>query len=259
MKTLLLFFAVFAGVWLSSYTNLNMKPNKIRKVVIDAGHGGKDPGCLGKKCVEKDIALQVAYGFGSNIRMHMKDVEIVYTRTKDEFIELRERARKANKEGSDFFISIHANASTSPEMYGTESYIMGLSSSEENLEVAKRENSSILQEHDYQSHYKGFDPKDEVSNILMLNYQNAYHYNSLRMAQKVEDHFKYKLLRHSRGVKQANFVVLQKVAMPSILVEIGFLTNSNEESFLTGNKGKAHIADELYKAFRDYKTEFESR
>jgi N-acetylmuramoyl-L-alanine amidase len=258
MRKLSFIFLSVLGIWLTSFTTVNLKTNKIRKVVIDAGHGGKDPGCLGKKCMEKDVALAIAYGFGANIKIHMENIEVVYTRTRDEFVELRERARKANKEQSDFFISIHANASTSPEMFGTESYIMGLASAEENLEVAKRENSSILKESNYQEHYKGFNPYDAASHILMLNYQSSYHNNSLNMARKVEDHFKNKLLRHSRGVKQANFVVLQKVAMPSVLVEVGFLTNSTEESFLNGNKGQAHIADELYKAFRDYKTEFEA-
>ncbi len=257
MTKLLFIFLAVIGIWLTSFTSVNLKTNKIRNVVIDPGHGGKDPGCVGKNCMEKDVAMAIAYGFGANIRAHMKDVNVIYTRTRDEFIELRERARLANKEHSDLFISIHANAATTPDMFGTETYVMGLNSADENLDVAKRENASILKESGYQEHYKGFDPNDAASHILMLNYQNTYHKSSTIMANHIENHFKNKLLRHSRGVKQANFLVLQQVSMASVLVEVGFLTNSTEESFLNGSKGQAHISYELYKAFRDYKTEFE--
>lgn len=259
MKKILLFATLFLGIFLTSYTTLSLKPNRVRRVIIDAGHGGKDPGTRGKKTIEKQLALEIAYGAGALIKTHLKDVEVVYTRTSDEFVELRERARKANKEAGDMFISVHCNASLSPEMSGTETYIMGLGAAEDNLDVAKRENSSILQEANYKDKYEGFDPNDAATHILFMNYQNGYHYNSARMAQKVEDRFKFKLLRTSRGVKQNNFVVLWKTAMPSVLIEVGFLTNATEESFLGGNSGKAHISDEIYKAFRDYKNEIEKK
>jgi N-acetylmuramoyl-L-alanine amidase len=260
MKKFFLLITLFLGVFLTSYTDLSLKPNRVRRLIIDAGHGGKDPGTKGyKKIEEKKLALEIAYGVGALVKTHLKDVEIIYTRSTDEFVELRERARRANKEHGDMFISIHANASLSPEMNGTETYIMGLSASEDNLDVAKRENASILQEVNYRDKYDGYDPNSAATHILFMNYQNGYHYNSLRMANKIEDHFKLKLRRNSRGVKQSNFVVLWKTAMPSVLVEVGFLTNPAEESFLLGSAGKAHISDEIYKSFRDYKNEVENK
>lgn len=259
MKKISVLLAIALFVWCGSTNPTNVKPNRIRKIVIDAGHGGKDPGCAGHKCQEKDVALKIAYSLGANIKLFMPDVVVVYTRTRDEFVALHERARKSNNEKGNLFVSIHANASTTPSMYGTETYIMGLASMDENMEVAKRENSSILQEVDYKKHYEGFDPNSATSHILLMNHQNAYHNSSLQLATKIENNFHYKLSRHSRGVKQANFVVLQKVAMPSILVEVGFLTNSTEESFLKSDKGQGYIAEELYKAIRDYKVEYEDR
>lgn len=260
MKKFTLFLALFVGIFLTSYTDLSLKPNRVRRLIIDAGHGGKDPGTKGSKNLEeKKLALTIAHEAGALIRTHLKDVDVVYTRSTDEFVELRERARKANKEAGDMFISIHANASLSPEMNGTETFIMGLAASDDNLDVAKRENSSILKEANYRAKYDGYDPNNAATHILFMNYQNAYHYNSARMAHKVEDHFRLKLRRNSRGVKQSNFVVLWKTAMPSVLIEVGFLTNPAEESFLVSDAGKTYIADEIYKSFRDYKNEIENR
>lgn len=242
---------------LCSYSPLNRKDRRIHKVVIDAGHGGKDPGCLGKATMEKDVAHAVAYEVGSLIKA-LDGVQVVYTRLQnDEFVPLEERARIANKENADLFISVHANASPSPHIHGTETYVMGLNSSEENLDVALRENASILQETDYRKRYNGFDPNAPGSHILMANYQSAYLANSLRMAQYVEHHFTKNTNRQSRGVKQSGFLVLWKTAMPSVLIETGFLTNEAEEKFLSGDAGKTKIASSIYRAFRDYKYNIE--
>jgi len=262
MKGFLTFFIILglisSALVLTSYSTLNVKSNQIRKIIIDAGHGGKDPGCIGETTYEKDIAYDIAQEFGSLVKTYINDVQIVYTRPeKHKFVELRERARIANREHADLFISLHCNASESPEIHGTETYVMGLNSSDENLKVAMRENASILKEGDYQEKYNGFNPNSPISYILMSNFQNVYQANSLRMAKNVESQFKHRLLRHSRGVKQSGFVVLWKTSMPSVLVETGFLTNRSEENYLQGERGKLQVASALYRAFRDYKQNIE--
>jgi len=260
MKNFITFFVICLGLLMTSYTTLNVKSNKVRKIVIDAGHGGKDPGCLGKHTHEKDVALDVAMELGALIKTHLRDVQVIYTRRRNtDFVELHERARVANKNGADFFISIHCNASESGAIHGTETYVMGLNQSSENLHVAMRENSAILKEINYQEKYDGFDPNSPISYILMANYQNAFQASSLRMANKVEHEFKNRLQRNSRGVKQSGFVVLWKTAMPSVLVETGFLTNPQEEGFLNTDKGKTLTASSLFRAFRDYKEEMEGK
>jgi N-acetylmuramoyl-L-alanine amidase len=259
MRGFLTFFVITAALLLTSANTLNLVPNKVRKVIIDAGHGGKDPGCVGTHSKEKDVALDIAMEVGALIKVHLKDVQVVYTRKRNEFVELRERARIANKEMGDLFISIHCNASESSAIQGTETYVMGLNSSDDNLKVAMRENEALLKEEGYIENYDGFDPESPVSYILMANYQNTYQANSLKMARNVEGNFKNRLLRYSRGVKQAGFVVLWKTAMPSILVETGFLTNSTDENYLNADKGKSYIASSLYTAFRDYKQDIEGK
>lgn len=258
MKAFITFFIISIALVLNSYTTLNLKPNRIRKIIIDAGHGGKDPGCIGQATYEKDIAYDIAIEFGELIKTYMRDVQVVYTRPeKQHFVELRERARIANKEHADLFISLHCNASQSPDIHGTETYVMGLNSSEGNLQVAMRENASIFKETNYQRNYDGFDPNSPISYILVSNLQNIYQANSLRMAKNIEHQFKNRLLRNSRGVKQSSFVVLWKTSMPSVLVETGFLTNPSEENYLQGERGKSQLAASLYRAFRDYKENIE--
>jgi N-acetylmuramoyl-L-alanine amidase len=234
------------------------KQFRIRTVVIDAGHGGKDPGCHGKSAKESLVALKVALEFGNNIKKHMPDVKVLYTRSTDKFVELHDRAKFANKNHADLFISIHCNANRTAGIRGTETYTMGLSSSEGNLEVAKRENSVILQEDDYKEKYGGFDPKSPLGHIFMSNYQSVHLENSLRFADKIENQFKDRVGRRSRGVKQAGFVVLWQTAMPSVLVEIGFLTNAEEEKYLNDSKGQSYIASGLLRALREYKEEMEA-
>jgi len=234
-------------------------------VVIDAGHGGKDSGTRGAVSKEKDIALNIALELGKTIQKYLKDVKVIYTRTDDTFIELEERAQMANKNGADLFISIHCNSlpETTPDarkqsIFGTETYIMGMHTSEANFDVAKRENSVILMEDGSKETYEGFDPNSPESYILFSLYQSAYLDNSLRMADKIEHQFQERVKRKSRGVRQAGFWVLYRTSMPSVLVETGYLSNSSEEKYLSDSYGQTLIASGLFRAFRDYKSEIES-
>lgn len=230
---------------------------KIRTVVLDPGHGGKDPGTIGKFLKEKDVVLKIALKVGEYIEKNVPEVKVVYTRNTDKFIELSERSAIAMRNKADLFISIHANAISNPKTYGTETWVMGLHKSEENLAVAKRENSVILYEENHEEQYDGFDNSPE-SYIMFTLMQNAYLESSLKFADKIEKQFKNKAGRHSRGVKQAGFVVLYKTATPSVLVESGFLSNEAEEKFLGTANGQDLIASGIYRAFKEYKSEVES-
>ncbi len=243
---------------LNSSTTFPPKNSRHFVVVIDAGHGGKDPGNSGKVAKEKNIALKISLKLGAHIEKNMPDVKVVYTRKDDRYIGLDERADIANKAKADLFICIHANSHTTSKPYGTETFVMGHHKDDGNLEVAKRENSVILMDENYKERYEGFDPKSPESYILFTLIQNAYQESSLKFAQKVEDQFKAKAGRLSRGVKQAGFVVLWKTTMPSVLVEAGFLSNSTEEKFLNTDEGQDLIASGIYRAFKEYKSEVES-
>jgi N-acetylmuramoyl-L-alanine amidase len=236
---------------LFSFSGLSAQ--KINTVVIDAGHGGHDTGALGKHSREKDIALAIALKLGRNIKDNLKDVKVIYTRRTDEFIELFRRARIANENHADLFISIHCNANPSPTPFGTETYVMGLHRSSANLSVAKAENAAVLLEDDYVSNYDGFDPKSPEGNIFFSMLQNAFLDNSLAFASGVEKQFSDRLNLVSRGVKQAGFLVLYKTAMPGVLVETGFLSNPKDEKFLLSDEGQEQIAASIYRAFREYK------
>lgn len=230
----------------------------MRTIVIDAGHGGKDPGTHGAISKEKDVVLVVAKKLGGYINEYLPDVKVIYTRSKDEFIELEERAEIANKRDADVFISIHANAVSRSSIYGTETYVMGLDKSEGNFNIAKRENSVILYEENAEERYEGFDPNSPESEILLSLTQSAYIENSLYLASKVEEQFGQRAGRNSRGVRQAPFWVLWRTTMPSILVEIGYLTNPKEEKELNDGTVQANIASGIFRAFRDYKNEIEA-
>ncbi len=235
-------------------TNSPVKTGKaIKTVVIDAGHGGKDSGCLGVHSKEKEVALSIALKLGKMIEENFPDVKVVYTRKTDVFIELHNRARIANKANADLFISIHCNASTNKAAYGSETYVMGLHKTEANLEVAKRENSVILFEENYEAQYEGFDINTPEGSILFSLYQNTFLNQSLNFATKVQQQFKSKAQRYDRGVKQAGFLVLVKTGMPSVLIETGFLTNIEEEKFLADEKNQELMSEAIFKAFIDYK------
>lgn len=221
-------------------------------MVIDAGHGGHDPGCHGRKGKEKEVTLSVALKLGKLINENHPDVKVVYTREKDEFIELHERANIANRNHADLFISIHCNSGKS-NAYGVETFSMGLHRTADNLDVAKRENESVLLEKDYKTKYDGFDPNSPEASIIFTLYQNAFLEQSLNMASLVQDEFRVGDNRFDRGVKQAGFLVLVYTAMPSILIETGFLTNPEDEKIMITDKGQQRIAESIYRAFRKYK------
>ncbi len=235
------------------------KAYRLKTVVIDAGHGGRDPGCSGADSKEKEITLAIAKNLAFLIRDQYPELKIVMTRDDDTFIPLHERAAMANRAQADLFISIHCNTMPpSPKaagIYGTETYVMGLHTAGHNLEVAKRENASILLESDYQQHYD-YDPDSPEGHILLSMFQNAYLDQSIRLAEIVEQQFEQSG-RKSRGVKQAGFVVLKSTAMPSILIESGFLSNTSEESFLRQSAGQQQIARAILEAFSLYKSEIE--
>lgn len=242
---------------LTSFTKLELSEYKLKTIVIDAGHGGKDPGCKGEKSIEATVALKVALKLGQIINENLPDIKIIYTRDSNNFVELHDRARLANKNNAQLFISIHCNAGPST-IYGTETYTMGLHTTEKNLRLAQRENSVILTEENYLEKYDGFDPNSPTAYILFANFQHAYLENSINFAQKVETQFETLVGRKSRGVMQAGFLVLWKTTMPSVLIEIGYLTNSNEEKYLNKPMGQTYIASGIYNALKEYKEELES-
>jgi N-acetylmuramoyl-L-alanine amidase len=193
--------------------------NKIHTVVVDPGHGGKDPGTVGKQTKEKEIVLGIALKLGKYIEDNMSDVKVIYTRKTDVFVPLHERAEIANKNDADIFISIHANADPKWKAEGTETYAMGLHKSEDNLEVAKLENSVILMEEDYTTNYENFDPNSAESYIAISLLQNIHLEQSLEFASYIQNQFRERAKRKDRGVKQAGFLVLWQTTMPSVLVE----------------------------------------
>jgi N-acetylmuramoyl-L-alanine amidase len=242
----------------STFTSGQPQDSKVDVVVIDAGHGGHDEGTHGRILKEKDLALNIALRVGSYIEKNIPGVKVIYTRKDDHYLALDERADIANKNKADLFICIHANANPNTKAFGTETFVMGLHKDEGNLAIAQRENSVILMDENYEERYEGFNPNSPESYILFALTQSAYQESSLKFAQKVESQFKTRVGRLSRGVKQAGFVVLWRTAMPSVLIETGFLTNSTEEKFLSGDAGQELIASGIYRAFKEYKNEVES-
>jgi N-acetylmuramoyl-L-alanine amidase len=257
VRNIILLFTAF-GLMMMSFTTLETHQFKVKTIVIDAGHGGKDPGCLGVSHREAHIALDVALELGRIIEENLKDVKVIYTRNTNKFIELHDRAGIANKNNADLFISIHCNSNDNKSVHGSETYTMGLEKSKESLEVAKRENEVILKEENYLEKYDGFDPNSPIGHILFANYKNAFMESSLKFADKVEREFETKVGRKSRGVKQANFLVLWKTTMPSSLIEIGYLSNPSEEKFMSDKQNQVYIASAIYRALKEYKTEIES-
>ncbi len=229
------------------------KEYRIKKVVIDAGHGGHDSGCESDEGMEKKNTLAIALKLGRRLKDNFPNIQIIYTRDKDEFIELHERANIANKAKADLFISIHCNSSDEGQPMGTETYVLGMHKMEANLEVAKRENSSILLEEDYQEQYDGFDPNSNEAYIIFSLYQNAYLDKSILFAKNVEEGFKNNAGRRSKGVKQAGFVVLKQTTMPSVLIETGFLNNRTEGAFISSDDGQETLAESIFLAFSKYK------
>ncbi|MCB0402421.1 MAG: N-acetylmuramoyl-L-alanine amidase [Flavobacteriales bacterium] len=258
-KRVIIAFLVWA--WSISYVSaFNLDKEDffgVKTVCIDAGHGGHDGGCQGPNSQEKHVALAIALKLGKYIEENFKDVKVVYTRKTDVYLKLWERAAVANKAKADLFICIHANAAENKNALGTETFVMGLHKSEANLKVAQRENAAILLEDDYKTRYSDFDPNSPESYIVLTMTQNAFIDQSLSFASKIQTQFTDRVGRKNRGVKQAGFLVLHQTSMPSVLIETGFLTNPEEEKFLSSDIGQDYMASAVYRAFKDYKSEIE--
>ena len=257
MNSKLIFFIILMS-FLAVIPETQAQSTKIKTVVIDAGHGGKDPGAVGSKGKEKDITLAVAKKTGEYIKKKYPEVNVVYTRTTDVFVELMERARIANRNNADVFISIHCNSvASSKNTNGVETFIMGEHRNSANLDVAKRENASILYESNAKDDYDGFDPNSTEAYIAFSFIQSEFKQRSLELAEYVQNELVTKAKRADRGVQQAGFLVLYKTAMPSILVELGFISNPAEEQFMMSDDGQAYLASAIYRAFCTYKTNYE--
>lgn len=254
MRRLLALFLMMAlpcGVLFSQKKDLY----HVQTVVIDPGHGGAKPGAQGRQAQEKTITLSVAKKFGRLIEDNYPDVKVIYTRTGDEDISLAERAHIANRNKADLFISIHANSHPTSSPTGVETFVMGLSESRANLEVARKENADILLEADYRynSDYQGFDPNAPETYVMLTMYQNAFIDKSLNLAQAIQNQYRQNLKTINRGVKQAELYVLYKTTCPSVLTEIGFISNPTEEAFMLSDEGQARIAVSLFNAFMNFK------
>jgi N-acetylmuramoyl-L-alanine amidase len=251
----------FLFVILIVFTNLVLALQEGKKwvIVIDAGHGGKDPGAIGSFSYEKNITLAIALKTGDYIEQNIKNVTVIYTRKNDTFVDIKDRADIANKNNADLFISIHANWAKPKSIKGTETYIMGLAKDEQNLEVAKKENEVILLENDFSTKYEGFDPKSPESYVMFTLMQNIFQQQSTSLASKIQTQYKDKTDRTDRGVKQAGFWVLFMTTMPSVLTETGFITNPAEEKFLNSKQGQDYLASAIFRACRDYINEIDSK
>ena len=258
MKRLLALFIVLVCINGTTFSQ-KKAAGQVKTVVIDAGHGGDKPGAIGKKSKEKNITLSLALKLGKLIEDNYPDVRIIYTRTTDVDITLAERARIANRAKADLFLSIHCNSWTNSTPTGVETYVMGLSQSRANMEVAKKENADILLEKDYKdnSDYQGFDPNSPESFVLFAMYQNAYIDKSLDFAGLIQDQYKSAIKTINRGVKQAEIFVLYKTAMPAVLTEVGFISNPEEEQYMLSDEGQATIVVSIFKAFVAYKSQTE--
>lgn len=255
MKTISLYILVLVGfLFTSILTSAHaFQKNKDKFVVVlDAGHGGHDSGNIGNGHKESNIALNIVLQVGKDLEKN-KDIKVIYTRTKDVFVTLRGRAKIANDADADLFVSIHCNAHSS-QASGTETFVLGVANTKRNMEVAKKENEVIFLEADYEQHYEGFDPNSPESLIVLGLLSEEYTENSIKLARMVEDNFEKELKRKSRGLKQASLWVLHNTYMPSVLIEVGFLTNNSEGKFLNSKAGQTKMASGVKKAIMGYKS-----
>ena len=257
-KNLLRFLILLPFLFGGFIPNETMMPAfRMRKIVLDAGHGGSDPGNIGSKAREKDINLAVTLLVGKYIKENMPDVEVIYTRKDDSFQTVKQRPNIANVNKADLFVSIHSNSAANKTAFGTETFVMGTKYAEANFDIVKKENSVILLEENYKEEYEGFDPTSPESYMMFNLMQKAYMGNSITLADQIESQFRNKVGRKSRGVKQGPFWVLWTPSMPSVLVELGFLSNTEEERFLMTKEGQEYMASAIYRAIKEYKSEIE--
>ncbi|MGD0341198.1 MAG: N-acetylmuramoyl-L-alanine amidase [Bacteroidales bacterium] len=228
-------------------------------IVIDPGHGGKDPGALGSFSMEKNINLAIALKTGEYLQENLKNVKVVFTRNDDSTVDLKERPKIANRNNADLFISIHSNWAKSKGATGAETYIMGLAKDDANLAVAMKENEVMLLEDDYSTKYQGFDPKSPESYIIFTLTQNLFQKQSTDLASKIQTQFSERVNRNDRGVQQAGFWVLFNTTMPAVLIETGFITNIAEEKYLNSKEGQDYIASAIYRACREYMDDIDSK
>ena len=254
-----LLFVIVISLIINPLYGKNKATKGLETVVIDAGHGGKDPGAVVGKAREKDIVLQIALRLGHYIKEKLPDVRVIYTRSTDIFVPLFERSVIANKNNADLFISIHANYCPTPSVKGTETYVLGLHRTVDNLNVAKKENSVILLEKDYTTRYEGFDPNLSESYIMFELIQNAHIEQSVAFAGILQNSFRQHAQRANRDVRQAGFLVLRETAMPGVLIETGYLSNQSEANYLMTDEGRETLALSIFNSFKSYKEKFESR
>ena len=228
-------------------------------VVLDAGHGGQDAGAVGAFSKEKNINLRYTLALGDLIKKNHPDVKVIYTRNKDVFVNLNERARIANRAKADLFISIHTNASKNRSANGMETFTLGVSRSKENMEVAMLENSVILLEDDYEKKYEGFDPNSTDSYIMFEFMKDQFMDRSVTCADFIQQNMIKATKRNDRGVRQAGFLVLRATSMPSVLIELGFISNKEEEKYLNNSDNQAKICKAIYQAFADYKHDIDKK
>lgn len=252
---------IFLSVCIINVKGSSVTPKTDGKwvIVIDPGHGGRDPGALGSNSKEKNINLAIALKTGEYIQQNIKNVKVIYTRDKDSTVDLLDRPKIANKNNADLFISIHTNWASSKSVYGSETYIMGLAKDQQNLEVAMKENAVIQLEEDYSAKYQGFDPNSPESYIMFTLMQNVFQKQSTDLASRIQTQFSERVNRKDRSVKQAGFWVLFNTTMPSVLIETGFITNPAEEKYLNSQQGQDYIASAIFRACRDYISDIDSK
>ena len=259
-KQLFLLFGILISTWLGATEPLSSQNRKFT-VVIDPGHGGKDPGAVGRTSKEKEIVLSVGLKLGKLIEKNHADVNVIYTRKDDRFVELNRRAGIANKAHADLFISLHCNAldrkKTSPQ--GVETFVLGLHRSKDNLDVAKAENAVIMYEEDYSVKYEGFNPNEPESYIIFEFMANELRDRSVSFASMGQNQLVAHSKRTNRNVRQAGFLVLREVAMPSVLVELGYISNKEEEKYLKSESGQTSLAASIYNGFKEYKREHDKK
>lgn len=256
-RVLLAFFCILSISFASAQDGSSVN---IKKIVIDPGHGGKDPGTISPdgKYKEKEITLSVALKLGKIIENRYPHIEVIYTRKTDMAVALDKRTEIANKNKADLFISIHVNGVKSRSPSGSETFVMGTNKSNSNFQVTMLENSVILLEgDDYQSRYEGFNPNDPESYIIFTLLQNAHLEQSLYMASLVQKHFNQGPIKINRGIKQAPFLVLWKTSMPSVLIELGFISNTGDLKILADKKSQDKLASLIFNAFEEYKNQYD--